>query len=317
MAGQRRLHGDPRGLDVPDLADQDHVGVLAQDRPQPAGEGDAGLLVDLDLVDRGEGVLDRVLDRHDVAVGAVDLAERRVERGGLAAAGRAGADDHAVRRADQPSCSGRRCPAACRAARAGTAAGSCRAAASRPSRRRRPRWWRRGCRPRGPRPPCAIWPSCGRRRSTMFIPPRILIRLTSAGPIEPGQVEHVVQRAVDAVADPDPLALRLDVDVGGAVAQRLGDDHLDDLDDRRVLVDLRGLELRRPRGAGRRAPRTPGSGCRPRRVALYAVPSARSMARCVVTVGDAPGRPSAAPTAATCSGEGSTTATTTASSLDR
>ena len=51
-----------------------------------------------------------------------------------------------------------------------------------------------------------------------------------------GQVEHVVQRAVDAVADPDPVVLRLDVDVGGAVAQRLGDDHLDDLDDRGVVV---------------------------------------------------------------------------------
>ena len=54
VAGQRRLHRDPRGLDVADLADQDDVGVLAQDRLQPAGEGDAGLLVDLDLVDRRE-----------------------------------------------------------------------------------------------------------------------------------------------------------------------------------------------------------------------------------------------------------------------
>ena len=54
VAGQRRLHGDPRGLDVADLADQDDVGVLAQDRLEAAGEGDAGLLVDLDLVDRRE-----------------------------------------------------------------------------------------------------------------------------------------------------------------------------------------------------------------------------------------------------------------------
>jgi hypothetical protein len=33
----------------------------------------------------------------------------------------------------------------------------------------------------------AIWPSCGRRRSTIFMPPRILIRLTTAGPIDPGR----------------------------------------------------------------------------------------------------------------------------------
>ncbi len=37
----------------------------------------------------------------------------------------------------------------------------------------------------------------------------------------PRQVEHVVQRAVDAVAHPDPVLARLDVDVGGAVAQAL------------------------------------------------------------------------------------------------
>ena len=41
VAGERRLHRDPRGLDVADLADEDHVGVLAQDRLEPAGEGDA------------------------------------------------------------------------------------------------------------------------------------------------------------------------------------------------------------------------------------------------------------------------------------
>jgi len=32
------------------------------------------------------------------------------------------------------------------------------------------------------------WPSCDRRRSTMFIPAMILMRLMSAGPISPGSV---------------------------------------------------------------------------------------------------------------------------------
>ena len=67
VAGERRLHGDARRLDVADLADEDDVGVLAQDRLEAGGEGEAGLLVGLDLVDRREDVLDRVLDRHDVA----------------------------------------------------------------------------------------------------------------------------------------------------------------------------------------------------------------------------------------------------------
>ena len=64
VTGERGLHRDAGRLDVADLADQDHVGVLAQDRPETVGEGEPGLLVDLDLVDLGEDVLDRVLDRH-------------------------------------------------------------------------------------------------------------------------------------------------------------------------------------------------------------------------------------------------------------
>ncbi len=34
----------------------------------------------------------------------------------------------------------------------------------------------------------AIWPSCGRRRSTMFMSDMTLMRLTSDGPIGPGSV---------------------------------------------------------------------------------------------------------------------------------
>ena len=52
-----------------------------------------------------------------------------------------------------------------------------------------------------------------------------------------------MERAVDAEPDPHLVALRLDVHVGGAVAQRLGEDQVDDLHDRRVLVD--GLLQRR------------------------------------------------------------------------
>ena len=48
----------------------------------------------------------------------------------------------------------------------------------------------------------------------------------------------LVQRAVGADADAHAVLLRLDVHVGGAVAHRLFEDEVDDLDDRRVLVDL-------------------------------------------------------------------------------
>ena len=47
VAGERRLDGDLGGLEVADLADEDHVRVLAQDAAEARGEGDADLLVDL------------------------------------------------------------------------------------------------------------------------------------------------------------------------------------------------------------------------------------------------------------------------------
>ena len=89
VAGQRRLDGDLRGLEVADLADHDDVGVLPQDRAQRVGEGEADLRLHLDLVDAGQLVLDRVLDGEDLHVGLVQPVERRVERRRLAAAGRA------------------------------------------------------------------------------------------------------------------------------------------------------------------------------------------------------------------------------------
>ena len=94
MTREGRLDGDTRRLDVPDLADEDHVGVLAQNRLEAGGEGQAGLLVGLDLVDGREDVLDRILDGHDVLRRIGDLGECGVERGGLAASGRTGAQDH-------------------------------------------------------------------------------------------------------------------------------------------------------------------------------------------------------------------------------
>ena len=72
----------------------------------------------------------------------------------------------------------------------------------------------------------------------MFMSAMILMRLTIAGAhLGRAASSDVVQRAVDAEAHAHLVALRLDVHVGGAVAQRLGDDLVDDLHDRRVRVD--------------------------------------------------------------------------------
>ncbi len=96
MAGQRGLDRDLRGLQIADLADHDHVRVVAQHRAQDVGEAEPDLRLDLDLVDAVELVLDRVLDGQHLAIRRVQLDQRGIQRGGLAAAGRAGDQDDAV-----------------------------------------------------------------------------------------------------------------------------------------------------------------------------------------------------------------------------
>ena len=94
---------DGRGdrLLVAHLADEDHVGVLAQGAPQALGEG-RDVDADLTLVDDGllvvVVVLDRVLDRDDVdVVVRVDVVQHRGQGGRLAAARRA-RDQHQAAR---------------------------------------------------------------------------------------------------------------------------------------------------------------------------------------------------------------------------
>ena len=85
-AARRQICGR---LLVADLADHDHVGVLPEEGPEGRGEGQADLRLDLDLVHPLELVLDRVLDRADVRLRLVEQVQAGVERGALAAAGRA------------------------------------------------------------------------------------------------------------------------------------------------------------------------------------------------------------------------------------
>ncbi len=70
---------------------------MAQDRAQAAREREALLLVHRDLQHAGQLVLDRVLDGDDLVQPLVDLGNRGVQRSGLAAAGGAGDEQHAVR----------------------------------------------------------------------------------------------------------------------------------------------------------------------------------------------------------------------------
>ena len=99
------LGGGQRGrdrLEVAHLAEEDHVGVLAQRGAQSAAAKLGRVGADLALVDDAALVaveeLDRILDRDDVVgAGAVDLVDQRRERRRLTGAGRPGDEDEAAR----------------------------------------------------------------------------------------------------------------------------------------------------------------------------------------------------------------------------
>ena len=183
-----------------------------------------------------------------------DLVQRRVERGGLAAAGRAGADHHAERRADRAARTPLASRPACRARRScEQRAASCRGRAARPS---RPRSWpssRRARRACARRPSISNCPSWERRRSTMFISAMILMRLTSACAIDAGRLHGVVQRAVDA--EPHPQLRRPAARCARrrrVLAHRLGEDALERSG--RPERSRRPPARRRPRRRWRRRP---------------------------------------------------------------
>jgi hypothetical protein len=101
VAGLGRGQRGPDRLEVAHLAEEDHVGVLAERALERLGERD-GVGADLALVDDAALVaveeLDRVLDGHDVVgPGPVDQVDHRRERGRLTGARRAGHEDEAAR----------------------------------------------------------------------------------------------------------------------------------------------------------------------------------------------------------------------------
>ena len=236
MTGERGLHGDASRLDVADLTDEDRVGILTQDRLEPIGEGHAGQLVDLDLVDRGKDVFDRVLDRHDVDLFAVDRGEGRVEGRGLARTGRPRADHHAVRRSNEPFVHRARFV-------------------------RHAELLQRQQRARAveePQDALLAEHRRGRRHANIEIVSvdrQFDLPVLGAPPFDDVHVrhdldaahqrrrhrlrkrQHLVQRTIGAYAHAHPILLRLDVHVRAAIAHRLLEDEADHLDDRRVLVD--------------------------------------------------------------------------------
>jgi hypothetical protein len=96
VAGEGGLDGDLRRLEIANLADEDLVRILPQDRTQARRERDADVGVDRALNDAVDLILDRIFAGDDFVGDFVEFVERRIERGGFARTGGAGDQRDAV-----------------------------------------------------------------------------------------------------------------------------------------------------------------------------------------------------------------------------
>ena len=97
VAGHGSVEGDVGRFEVANFTDQEHVGVLAQDRAQAGGKCEPSLVVHLYLGNACQLDFNRIFHGDDVDGGILFLVDERVERGGLAAAGRTRDQNHALR----------------------------------------------------------------------------------------------------------------------------------------------------------------------------------------------------------------------------
>ena len=189
---------------VADLADHDDVRIGAHHRAQAGGERQAGLRVDLHLLDARRA---RYSTGSSIVMmffsGVLSCCSARVERRRLAGAGRAGDEHGAVGAREAPRRSGRaRASSMPRSSSVDDRAVPCRGRACTTrlavdERQRR----RRGRRCGGRRRSAPMRPSCGRRRSAMSSSAMILMREMTPATMRARDVRRVAQHAVDAEAD--------------------------------------------------------------------------------------------------------------------
>ncbi len=87
VAGERRADRDVGRLAVANLAHHDDVRILTHNVPQPGSKRQPDLRVHVELVDPVHLVFDRIFNRDDLLVALIDPLQRRIQRGGFAAAG--------------------------------------------------------------------------------------------------------------------------------------------------------------------------------------------------------------------------------------
>ena len=93
---QRGLDRDLCGFQITGLADHDAVRILSQECPQDIGESQARGLVDRNLENALDLILDRILRREELGVDGVDLVEAGVEGCCFARTGRTADNEDAV-----------------------------------------------------------------------------------------------------------------------------------------------------------------------------------------------------------------------------
>ncbi len=100
MAGHRGLDRDLGRLTIAHLAHHHHVGIMPQHARQRAREGQPDLGVHLGLRDPVQLILNRVLERNDLARAGIQATEAGIQGGTLAATGGARHKENPVRPRD-------------------------------------------------------------------------------------------------------------------------------------------------------------------------------------------------------------------------
>ena len=96
VSRQRSLNCHFSGLCIADFTDKDHVGCLTKHRTNDSREVETNVVLDLNLVNAGQVILDRVFGGDDLPIGAVQFAESTIQSRCLAASGGAGHKEDAV-----------------------------------------------------------------------------------------------------------------------------------------------------------------------------------------------------------------------------
>ena len=237
VAGERGADGDFGGFEVAHFADHDDIRVAAQDAAEGGGEGQVDFRLHGDLDDAVELVFDRVLDGDDAALLDVERAEECVERGALAAAGGAGDEHDAVRQREE-------CADFFLVLGVEPEAGEVEALLAKEAK-------------------ADIFAVNARdggdadidRLACDFEGDAAILRAAALGDVERGHdfqagddgileeldaLGHggLVEHAVDAVADAEVLAERLEMDVGGALLEALAEDLVHELHHRGLGIVL-------------------------------------------------------------------------------